>query len=77
MYYADEVVRIPLEIIHRGLADDGSLYNYGLISEIGSFIKLTPDFMVKRTMLLDVVNYVKNKDSFIEVSVPKWEQLSL
>ncbi len=77
MLYRGDLVMIPLDFIDHSLAQNDAKYNFGLLHSTGWMIMVTPAFISSRVMLLDVVNYMASKNSYIESTIPKWEQVTL
>lgn len=77
MYYKDDVVLIPLDFVHPNLAVNSPQFNYGMFHDTGVFVMVSPSYIASRTMLLDVFNYIQSKGTFVEATIPKWEQVTL
>lgn len=77
MYYQGDIVLIPLDFIHQNMAVNSPQFNYGMFHDTGAFVMVSPSFIASRTMLLDVFNYIQSKGTFVESTIPKWEQVTL
>lgn len=77
MYYQGDIVLIPLDFIHSNLAVNSPQFNYGLLHDAGSLVMVSPSFIASRTMILDVFNYIQSKGTYVESTIPKWEQVTL
>lgn len=77
MFYNGNAVKIHTSFIDSGLTEEGSNYNFGLISDTGSIVKLTNTFRLDRILLMDAYSYILPENKDIQRYRPKWEQLAL